>query len=93
MNLTELVDVVSDETELTKGRVRETLKLALDTIAKEVKKGGRVTIVGFGAFYSTKRRARIGRNPKTGEELAIPSARVPRFRPGKTFKLLVRKAK
>jgi len=93
MNLTELVDVVSDEIELTKGKVRETLKLALDTIAKEVKKGGRVTIVGFGAFYSTKRRARIGRNPKTGEELAIPSARVPRFSPGKTFKLLVRKAK
>ena len=93
MNLTELVDIVSNETKQTKGKVRGTIKLALDTISKEIKRGGRVTIVGFGAFYSTKRRARVGRNPKTGAEIAIAAARVPRFRPGKAFKQLVKKAR
>lgn len=93
MNLTELVDVVSDKADLTKGVSRKLIKLTLDTIMKEVKHGGRLTIVGFGAFYSTKRRARMGRNPQTGEEVMIPAACIPRFRPGKEFKDAMKKSR
>ncbi len=93
MNLTEIVDVVSDKIGLTKGKSREAIKTTLDTILREVKKGGRVTIVGFGAFYSSTRRARMGRNPQTGEDVMIAAARVPRFHPGKEFKQALKKGK
>jgi len=93
MNLTELVDIVSSKTEQTKSKSREAVKTTLDTILREVKKGGRVTVVGFGAFYSTMRKARLGRYPQTGADVMIPATRVPRFRPGKEFKNALKKAK
>jgi len=91
MNLTELVDVVSSKTGMTKGKTREAIKTTLETVLSEVKKGGRVTVVGFGAFYSSTRRARMGRNPQTGADVMIPCARVPRFHPGKVFKQALKK--
>ena len=51
-----------------------------------LKKGGMVTLVGFGTFYVSKREARAGRNPRTGEALTIKATRVPRFRAGKALK-------
>lgn len=86
MNLAELVDVVAYKTNQTKSISREVVQIALDTILKEVKKGGRVSIVGFGAFYQVVRKARTGRNPQTGEPVNIAATRVPRFKAGKDFR-------
>lgn len=86
MNVAELVDVVAAQTGQTKTAARDVIKSTLGTILKEVKKGGRVSIVGFGAFYPAQRKARVGRNPQTGAEVRIPSTRVPRFKAGKEFR-------
>lgn len=91
MNLQELIDIVADETSQPKTTTRKVIKSALDTILEEVTKGGRVSIVGFGAFYQISRKGRIGRNPQTGEVVKIKTTKVPRFRAGKVFRALVKK--
>lgn len=93
MNLAELVTVVSATTDMSKPAVRKIIKSTLKTILTEVKKGGRVTLVGFGAFFSTNRDERVGRNPKTGDVVRIPPGRVPVFKAGKEFKSQVKKTK
>jgi DNA-binding protein HU-beta len=92
MNLAELVDVIADKTGETKTTSRLILKSALDIILEEVSRGGRVSIVGFGAFYQARRQPRIGRNPHTGEIVKIESSNVPRFRPGKDFRVQVKES-
>ena len=59
-------------------------------IVESLRRGRRVTISGFGTFIVTKRAARNGRNPRTGQEIQIPPARVPRFRPSRTLKTAIR---
>lgn len=93
MNLAELVDVVSAKTKQTKTVTRDVVKMALDTILLEVKRGGRVSIVGFGAFYQVSRKARVGRNPQTGDSVRISATKVPRFKAGKEFREKVKKSK
>jgi DNA-binding protein HU-beta len=90
MNKTDLVDAIAKQTLLTKTSVEDTLNAAFDFIKKSVKKGDDVTLVGFGTFTKSKRKARTGRNPQTGKEIKIPAMTVPRFRPGKEFKDSVR---
>ncbi len=90
MNKTQLVDLVAKNTQLTKTAVEDVLNNSLEVIKKSVKKGDDVTLVGFGTFTKSKRKARTGRNPQTGKEIKIPSMTVPRFRPGKEFKDTVR---
>ncbi|HAR44227.1 MAG TPA: DNA-binding protein [Bdellovibrionales bacterium] len=86
MNKTELVDALSKNLDMTKTNVEHILNATIDTIKKSVKKGDDVTLVGFGTFTKSKRKARSGRNPQTGKEIKIPAMTVPRFRPGKEFK-------
>jgi len=93
MNLAELVDIISANTAQTKTVTREIVKAALDTILVEVKRGGRVSIVGFGAFYQVARKARVGRNPQTGDAVKIAATKVPRFKAGKEFRDQVKKAR
>ena len=62
------------------------LNACLDTIKKSVKKGDDVTLIGFGTFTKSKRKARMGRNPQTGKEIKIPAMTVPKFRAGREFK-------
>lgn len=93
MNLAELVDVVAARTGQTKTVSRDVIKIALDTILREVKQGGRVSIVGFGAFYQSVRKERIGRNPQTGDVVKIPPSVVPKFRAGKDFREQIKKKK
>lgn len=93
MNLAELVDIISANTAQTKTVTREIVKAALDTILVEVKRGGRVSIVGFGAFYQVSRKARVGRNPQTGDAVKIAATKVPRFKAGKEFRDQVKKFK
>jgi DNA-binding protein HU-beta len=86
MNKTQLVDLIAKQTSLTKTSVEEVLNASIDAIKKSVKKGEDVTLVGFGTFTKSKRKARAGRNPQTGKEIKIPAMTVPRFRAGKEFK-------
>lgn len=90
MNKAQLVDAVAESLGSTKAMVEDTLNTTLETIKKSVKKGDDVTLVGFGTFTRSKRKARAGRNPQTGKEIKIPAMVVPRFRPGKEFKDSVR---
>ncbi len=59
-------------------------------IVESLRRGRRVTISGFGTFVVTRRAARNGRDPRTGKEIKIPSARVPRFRPSRSLKVAIR---
>ncbi len=90
MNKSQLVESVAEQTQLVKSHIEEVLNSALDLIKKSVKKGEDVTLVGFGTFTKSKRKARMGRNPQTGKEMKIPAMTVPRFRAGKEFKDVVR---
>jgi len=63
----------------------------IDVVSKNIKKKEGVKLVGFGTFAASNRKARVGRNPQTGEEIQIPARRVPVFRPGKELKELVLK--
>ena len=90
MNKSQLVDNIASSTSLSKASVEDVLNSAIDTIKKAVKKGDDVTLVGFGTFTKSKRKARTGRNPQTGQEIRIPAMTVQKFRPGSDFKDAVR---
>lgn len=90
MNKAQLVEQIAKTTSLTKTDVESVLNASFELVKKAVKKGDDVTLVGFGTFTKSKRKARIGRNPQTGKEIKIPAMTVPKFRPGKEFKSAVR---
>jgi nucleoid DNA-binding protein len=89
MNKAELVAAVAATADVSKKQAEECLNAFIGCVEKEVAKGEEVTLVGFGTFGMAKRKARTGRNPQTGAEIKIPAKKVPRFVPGKAFKLLV----
>ncbi len=86
MNKSELVTAISSKTKMSKSQIETWLDATLEIIQKTVSKGEEVKLVGFGSFQKTKRMAKTGRNPKTGETHKIPETSVPRFKPGKDFK-------
>ena len=86
MNKGELIDVIASITNVTKKEADAILAAMVDTIVAEVSLGNKVSLVGFGSFERRERKAREGRNPKTGEKMLIPATRVPAFSPGKSFK-------
>lgn len=86
MNKSDLVKVVADAGELSNAAAGRVLDALLDSIVKSVTKGESVVLTGFGSFEATKRAARQGRNPQTGETIQIAAATLPRFKPGKGFK-------
>ena len=89
MNREELVAEIAKQTKLTQKSVGEVLTAIIDVTQDTVKKGEKVTLVGFGTFESRKRAARNGRNPQTGKEISIPAKTVPVFSAGKKFKTVV----
>ena len=89
MNKSELIEAVAKET-CTKAEAANAVNLVFDSIAKALKKGDSVTLVGFGTFLVRKRKARIGRNPQTGKEIKIAAKKVPAFKPGKELKNTVK---
>ncbi|MBY0403026.1 MAG: HU family DNA-binding protein [Cyanobacteria bacterium] len=89
MNKEELVQEVAKKTKASQKMVAEIVTATIETIQKNVSKGKKVTLVGFGTFEPRKRAARIGRNPQTGKELKIPAKTVPAFSAGKKFKELL----
>ena len=90
MNKEELVKEISKKSKVSQKAVANIVAATLDTIEKTVKKGQKVTLVGFGTFESRKRAARTGRNPQTGATLKIAAKKVPAFSAGKKFKELVK---
>ncbi len=93
MNRTELVATMSEQTGLPKKNCDAVLSSFVETVTKELKKGEKIQLVGFGTFEVSKRAARKGKNPQTGEEIKIPAAKVPKFKPGKGLKDAVNKKK
>jgi DNA-binding protein HU-beta len=74
MNKAQLIEAVAKNAKVTKVDAELVLNTALDTIKKSVKKGEDVTLIGFGTFTKSKRKARTGRNPQTGKEIKIPAS-------------------
>ncbi|MDO4989520.1 MAG: HU family DNA-binding protein [Eubacteriales bacterium] len=91
MNKAELVAAVAEKTALSKKDSEKAVNAALEAIAAELAAGGKVQLVGFGSFETKKRDARVGRNPRTKEEIRIPASRVPAFKAGKALKDAVAK--
>ncbi|MGV1008845.1 MAG: HU family DNA-binding protein [Dermatophilaceae bacterium] len=88
MNKAELVNAIESKLGGRKAAT-DALEAVLDQIIREVAKGGKVAITGFGTFQKVAREARTGRNPRTGETVRIKKTTVPRFRPGTSFKNIV----
>lgn len=82
MNKADLVNSISEKTGLTKTKSNEVIDAFVESVTESLKSGDKVTLVNFGTFNTSKRDARKGRNPKTGETIEIPAKRVARFKVG-----------
>ena len=81
-----MIDAIAKSADISKAAAGRALDGAIAAIRTSLKKNGMVTLVGFGTFYVGKRAARLGRNPRTGAQIKIKSAKVPKFRAGKALK-------
>jgi DNA-binding protein HU-beta len=90
MTKAQLVDVVASNARISKAAAAKSIDSLISGIAKALKKGEKVTLVGFGTFSVTKRKARRGRNPQTGAEIKIPASKAPKFTAGKALKSAVK---
>ena len=86
MNKTELIDHIAKQADISKAAATRSLEAVVGAIKTTLRKGGSVTLVGFGTFVVGKRAARTGRNPRTGASIKIKAAKLPKFRPGKALK-------
>ena len=91
MNKTELIAAVAEKADLSKKDAEAAITAAVEAITGALIEGEKVQLVGFGSFEVKTRAARVGRNPKTGEELPISEARLPVFKAGKALKDAVAK--
>jgi len=89
MTKAELVEAVAKDTGLSKAQSEKALNSVTNNISKLLKKGGKITLTGFGTFSVAKRKARKGHNPQTGEEINIKAKKVAKFKPGQTLKEMV----
>lgn len=86
MNKTELVDAIAEKAGLTKVQAKAALEATLSAISGSLSTGDAVQLIGFGTFKVNERKARTGRNPKTGEEIQIAATKAPAFVSGKALK-------
>ncbi len=86
MNKADLIDVVAESADLSKANARNAVDAVLNAITEALKEGEQVNLVGFGTFLVRERAERIGRNPRTKEELKIPASKIPSFKAGKGLK-------
>lgn len=85
MNKNDLIESIAVSAQISKIAAEKGLNGLLSTMSAAMKNGKRVTLVGFGSFSVVDRAPRVGRNPKTGEAVPIPSRKVVKFRPGKNL--------
>ncbi|OGL43321.1 MAG: DNA-binding protein HU [Candidatus Schekmanbacteria bacterium RBG_13_48_7] len=90
MTKKQLVAKIAADTNISKAAADKAVNSLTDNVSKALKKGDKVTFVGFGTFSVKKRAARTGRNPQTGETIKIKAAKVPKFSPGKSLKEMVK---
>lgn len=90
MTKADLIDVVAAEADIPKSTAGKAIDSFTEAISATLKKGGRVSLTGFGTFSVSERKARIGRNPRTGESINIPASKSPKFSAGKAFKEAVK---
>ncbi len=90
MNKKDLIDLMAGNAEISKATAEQALNALLDGVKESLKKGEKVTLVGFGTFSVSNRAARTGRNPQTGEEIQIAASKAPKFTAGKDFKKAIR---
>jgi DNA-binding protein HU-beta len=86
MTKAELIDKMAKDADVSKAASGKALDSFIDGVKKSLKKGDKVTLVGFGTFSVSKRGARKGRNPRTGEAIKIKASKAPKFTSGKAFK-------
>ena len=89
MNKGELIAKISEDTNVTKTQVNAVLDSFVDAVTKTLKSGDKVTLVGFGTFSVSKRLARNGRNPQTGEVIKIKEKKVAKFKAGKELSVRI----
>ena len=90
MTKVELVDKMAKDAKVTKAAANKAIDSFVDGVKKALKKGEKVTLIGFGTFSVTQRKARKGRNPQTGKEIKIPARKAPKFAAGSALKKAVR---
>lgn len=86
MNKADLIDAVASKTGFTKKDSARAIESLLESISEALARGEKVSLVGFGTFSTSRRRSRVGRNPRTGGEITIPQRTVPVFRAGRPLK-------
>ncbi len=86
MNKSDLIEAVANSADLSKADAGKAVDAVVESISKALKKGDKVSLVGFGTFSVRKRAARKGRNPKTGETIKIKAGKTPGFKAGKALK-------
>jgi DNA-binding protein HU-beta len=86
MTKADLIDKMASDADVSKAAAEKALKSFIEAVTKTVKKGNKLTLVGFGTFSVSKRKARTGRNPQTGATIKIAARKVPKFKAGKSFK-------
>lgn len=86
MNKMELISAIAEKAELSKKEAEKALAAVVESISEALQAGDKVQLIGFGSFEIKNREARIGRNPKTKEEIRIPASKTPVFKAGKALK-------
>lgn len=89
MNKSQLIEKVALGANISKVLARKTINTIISSVTESLKNGDNVSLLGFGTFTIRKREARIGRNPKNGEEIIIAATKVPIFKAGKIFKNVI----
>lgn len=91
MNKGDMIDKIAGEAGITKAQAGTAIDCFISSVTSSLKKGGKVTLVGFGTFGTSQRKARTGRNPQTGAEIKIAARKVAKFSPGAELKKAVNK--
>jgi len=82
----DIIEKMAKDADISKTAAGKALNSFIDNVVASIKKNNKVTLVGFGTFSQSKRKARKGRNPQTGEEIKIKASKAPKFTAGKSFK-------
>ena len=90
MTKAELIANISKEAKITKAAAEKALNSFTSNVTRALKKGDKLTLTGFGTFMVAKRKARSGRNPRTGKEIKIPATKVAKFKPGNKLRVTVK---
>lgn len=85
LNKTTLVNAVADKINMSKVDTEKAIKATIEAISEELENGGEVKLIGFGTFSVIQRAERMGKNPRTGEEIKIPAKKSPKFKPGQAL--------